>query len=60
MSSISLFSVGSDQRPSRPETASSWEDTMRLTRFPEVVNATISQEWIAKNASGVTMRMNKP
>ena len=31
-----------------------------LTRFPEVINATISQECIAKNASGVAMRMNKP
>ena len=30
-----------------------------LILLPEVVNATISQECIAKNASGVAMRMNK-
>ena len=33
---------------------------MCLTRLPEDVNATISQECIAKNASGIAMRMNKP
>ena len=33
---------------------------MCLTGLPELVNATISQECIAKNASGVAMRMNEP
>ena len=36
------------------------QNTMCLTQLPEVVNVTISQECIAKNASGVIMRMNKP
>ena len=31
-----------------------------LTRFPEVFNVSIPQECIAKNASGIAMRMNKP
>ena len=31
-----------------------------ITRLPEVVNSTISQEGIAKNASGAALRMNKP
>ena len=31
---------------------------MCLTRLPEIVNATISQECIAKNAGSVAMRMN--
>ena len=34
-------------------------DRKKIT-LPEVVNWTISQECIAKTASGVAMRMNKP
>ena len=32
---------------------------MCITRLPEVVNATISKECIAKNASSVAMRVNQ-
>ena len=33
---------------------------MCLTRFLEIIIATITQECIAKNASGVAMQMNNP
>ena len=52
--------LGRDQRPSNPATPSSRDDTMCLTRLPEVVNVTISQECIAKDTNCVAMRMNKP
>ena len=43
-----VLSVGRDQRPSIPATASSWEDTICLTRLPEDVNATISWNALRK------------